>query len=42
MKTNAKLYRLPEKGRPYVIGGDTAGDGSDSFVGLPLFLSAEM
>ena len=31
-----KLYRLPEKGRPYVIGGDTAGDGSDSFVGQVL------
>ena len=28
-----KLYRLPEKNKPYVIGGDTAGDGSDYFVG---------
>lgn len=28
-----KVYREPEDGRPYVIGGDTAGDGSDWFVG---------
>lgn len=28
-----KIYCRPEKGRPYVIGGDTAGDGSDWFVG---------
>lgn len=27
-----KVYREPENGVPYVIGGDTAGDGSDSFV----------
>lgn len=27
-----KVYREPETGVPYVIGGDTAGDGSDSFV----------
>ena len=27
-----KLYSLPEKLVPYVIGGDTAGEGSDSFV----------
>ena len=27
-----KIYKEPEKGAPYVIGGDTAGDGSDSFV----------
>lgn len=27
-----KLYKEPEKGVPYVIGGDTAGEGSDSFV----------
>ena len=27
-----RLYALPEPGRPYVIGADTAGDGSDSFV----------
>ena len=27
-----KVYREPEPGRPYVIGGDTAGDGSDWFV----------
>lgn len=26
------LFALPERGRPYVIGGDTAGDGSDCFV----------
>lgn len=30
------IYRPPEPGRPYVIGGDTAGDGSDSFVGQVL------
>lgn len=28
-----KLYQMPEKGYPYVIGGDTAGEGSDWFVG---------
>lgn len=27
-----KIFREPEAGRPYVIGGDTAGDGSDHFV----------
>ena len=27
-----KVYKKPEKGVPYVIGGDTAGEGSDSFV----------
>lgn len=27
-----KLYRLPQEGVPYVIGGDTAGEGSDAFV----------
>ena len=27
-----KVYKEPEEGVPYVIGGDTAGDGSDSFV----------
>lgn len=27
-----KVYREPEKGRPYVFGGDTAGEGSDWFV----------
>lgn len=27
-----KIYNDVEKGKPYVIGGDTAGDGSDSFV----------
>ena len=28
-----EIWQQPEKGRPYVIGGDTAGDGSDWFVG---------
>lgn len=28
-----RLYTLPEPGRPYVIGADTAGEGSDCFVG---------
>ena len=27
-----KIYTPPQPGRPYVIGGDTAGDGSDWFV----------
>lgn len=27
-----KAYKLPERGVPYVIGADTAGDGSDWFV----------
>ncbi len=27
-----RIYREPEEGVPYVIGGDTAGEGSDSFV----------
>lgn len=27
-----KVYKEPEEGVPYVIGGDTAGDGSDQFV----------
>ena len=27
-----QIYKPPETGVPYVIGGDTAGDGSDSFV----------
>lgn len=26
------IFELPESGRPYVVGGDTAGEGSDSFV----------
>lgn len=26
------IYREPEEGRPYVIGGDTSGEGSDWFV----------
>lgn len=31
-----KLYSKPGKGVPYVIGGDTAGEGSDYFVGQVL------
>ena len=31
-----KIYHGPEKGRPYVVGGDTAGEGSDYFVGQVL------
>lgn len=31
-----QIYRRPEAGRPYVIGGDTAGEGSDYFVGQVL------
>lgn len=31
-----RIYKEPEAGRPYVIGGDTAGDGSDYFVGQVL------
>ena len=31
-----KIYRRPQAGRPYVIGGDTAGEGSDAFVGQVL------
>lgn len=30
------VWKTPEAGRPYVIGGDTAGDGSDWFVGQVL------
>lgn len=30
------VYREPEPGAPYVIGGDTAGEGSDYFVGQVL------
>lgn len=28
-----KIYKNPEHGHPYVIGGDTAGEGSDFFAG---------
>ena len=28
------LYELPEEGVPYVLGGDTAGEGSDSFTAI--------
>ncbi len=31
-----KIYKKPVKGVPYVIGGDTAGEGSDNFVGQVL------
>ena len=31
-----RIYKEPGEGRPYVIGGDTAGDGSDWFVGQVL------
>jgi len=31
-----KVYREPEAGRPYVVGGDTAGEGSDWFLGQVL------
>ena len=31
-----KVYSEPKAGVPYVIGGDTAGDGSDSFTGQVL------
>lgn len=30
---DVEIYSLPEKGVPYVLGGDTAGEGSDKFVG---------
>ncbi len=33
---NVRIYRAPEAGRPYVIGADTAGEGSDYFVGQVL------
>lgn len=31
-----RIRRMPEKGRPYVIGGDTAGTGSDRFTAQAL------
>lgn len=31
-----RIKKQPEKGKPYVIGGDTAGTGSDNFVGQVL------
>ena len=31
-----KIYEAPKKDYPYVIGGDTAGDGSDYFIGQVL------
>ena len=30
------IYKEPQAGRPYVVGGDTAGEGSDWFVGQVL------
>lgn len=30
------IYKDPQEGRPYVVGGDTAGEGSDWFVGQAL------
>lgn len=33
---NIKIYKEPEQNRPYVIGGDTSGEGSDYFVGQVL------
>lgn len=30
------IYKMPEKGKPYVLGGDTAGEGSDWAVGQVL------
>jgi len=30
------IYEEPKAGHPYVVGGDTAGDGSDSFAGTVL------
>lgn len=30
------VYKEPIKGRPYIIGGDTAGEGSDNFTGQVL------
>lgn len=32
LKGEVKVYELPQPGRPYVIGADTAGEGSDHFV----------
>lgn len=29
-----RIYKDPKKNRPYVLGGDTAGEGSDCFTGL--------
>lgn len=31
-----KIYKPPREGAPYVIGGDTAGEGSDRFIGQVL------
>ncbi|MBQ0125950.1 MAG: hypothetical protein KBS59_06485, partial [Clostridiales bacterium] len=30
---SVRIYEKPKPGRPYVVGGDTAGEGSDWFVG---------
>lgn len=29
-----KIFKKPEKNKPYVLGGDTAGEGSDNFTGV--------
>lgn len=31
-----RIFKRPEKGKPYVLGGDTAGTGSDKFTGQVL------
>ena len=31
-----KIFKEVEKGHPYVLGGDTAGDGSENFTGLAI------
>ena len=31
-----RIYEKPEAGRPYVVGGDTAGEGSDWFTGFAI------
>lgn len=31
-----KILKKPEKGHPYVLGGDTAGEGSDFFTGVAI------
>lgn len=33
-KSYIDIYEEPKEGHPYVLGGDTAGDGSDYFTGL--------
>ena len=31
-----KIFKKPEKNKPYVLGGDTAGEGSDNFTGVAI------